>query len=124
MASPATPVPDSAPSPPPPDPQAIRACLTSALADEFDSEWEIALESAKQSKNLAEVHELLSKWGHTAYLETRDPESYSLLLAEALSTIASTCFSRRVGVVMPNSSVTCHPTADRNCRTRVVHEAS
>jgi hypothetical protein len=59
MASPAAPLPD--PAPPSPDPQAIRACLTSALAAEFDSEWEIVLECAKQSKDLAGVHDLLDK---------------------------------------------------------------
>jgi hypothetical protein len=77
MASPVTPVPDPASS----DPQAIRACLT--LAAEFDSEWEIVLERAKQSKDLAGVQDLLSKWRHTAYLEMRDPGSYYLMLAKA-----------------------------------------
>ena len=81
MASPAAPLPD--PAPPSPDPQAIRACLTSALAAEFDSEWEIVLERAKQSKDLAGVHDLLDKWRHTAYLEMRDPGSYYLMLAKA-----------------------------------------
>src|SRR6266545_7949362 len=71
MASPATPLPN--PAPPPPDPQAIRACLTPALAAEFDSEWEIVLERAKQSKDLAGVYDLLTKWRHTAYTEMRDP---------------------------------------------------
>jgi hypothetical protein len=82
MASPATPVPDPA-SPPPSDPQAIRACLTPTLAAEFDSEWEIVLERAKQSKELAGVQDLLSKWRHTAYLEMRDPGSYYRMLAKA-----------------------------------------
>jgi Family of unknown function (DUF6247) len=81
MASPATPLPD--PAPPPPDAQAIRACLTSALAAEFDSEWETVLERAKQSKDLAGVHDMLSKWRHTAYLEMRDPGAYYRMLAKA-----------------------------------------
>jgi hypothetical protein len=81
MASPAAPLPD--PAPPSPDPQAIRACLTSALAAEFDSEWEIVLERAKQSKDLAGVHDLLDKWRHTAYLEMRDPGSYYRMLGKA-----------------------------------------
>jgi hypothetical protein len=42
MASPAAPLPD--PVPPPPDPQAIRGCLTPGLAAEFDSEWDVVLE--------------------------------------------------------------------------------
>ncbi|MGH3934593.1 MAG: DUF6247 family protein [Pseudonocardiaceae bacterium] len=83
MASPAAPLPDPAPAPPPPDPQAIRGCLTSALAAEFDSEWEIVLEHAKQSKDLAGVHDLLTKWRHTAYLEMRDPGAYYRMLAKA-----------------------------------------
>ena len=81
MASPATPLPD--PGPPPPDPQAIRACLTSALAADFDSEWETVLERAKQSKDLGGVHDMLSKWQHTAYLEMRDPGAYYRVLAKA-----------------------------------------
>jgi len=80
MASPATPLP--APAPPPPDAQAIRACLTSALAAEFDSEWETVLERAKQSKDLAGVQDMLSKWRHTAYLEMRDPGAYYRMLAK------------------------------------------
>jgi len=83
MASPAAPLPDPAPAPPPPDPQAIRACLTPALAAEFDSEWEIVLERAKQSKDLAGVHDLLNKWRHTAYMEMRDPGSHYRMLAKA-----------------------------------------
>ena len=81
MASPATPLPD--PGPPPPDPQAIRACLTSALAAEFDSEWETVLERAKRSKDLGGVHDMLSKWRHTAYLEMRVPGAYYRVLAKA-----------------------------------------
>ena len=80
-ASPATPLPD--PALPAPDPQVIRACQTSALAAEFDSEWETVLERAKQSKNLATVHDMLSKWRHIAYLEMRDPGAYYRVLAKA-----------------------------------------
>lgn len=83
MASPAAPVPDPAPGPPPSDPQAIRGCLTSALAAEFDREWDIVLERAKQSKDLAGVHDLLGKWRHIAYREMREPGSHSRMLAKA-----------------------------------------
>jgi Family of unknown function (DUF6247) len=83
MASPAGSLPDPAPVAPPPDPQAIRACLSPVLAAEFDSEWEIVLERAKRSQELAGVHDLLAKWRHTAYLEMRDPGSYSRMLAKA-----------------------------------------
>jgi Family of unknown function (DUF6247) len=68
---------------PPADPQAIRAALSPALAAEFDSEWDTVLEAAKKSKSLAGVHELLNKWRHTAYMETRDPGSYHRVLAKA-----------------------------------------
>jgi Family of unknown function (DUF6247) len=81
MASPATPLPN--PAPPPPDPQAIRTSLTPALATEFDHEWDIVLERAKQSKDLTEVHDLLTKWRHTAYMEMRDPGSHYRMLAKA-----------------------------------------
>jgi|ERR1051326_5589467 len=83
MASPAAPSPDREPAPPPLDPQGIRACLTSALAAEFDNEWDIVLERAKQSKDLAGVHDLLNKWRHTAYLEMRNPGAHYRLLAKA-----------------------------------------
>lgn len=83
MASPAAPKPDPALVPPPPDPQAIRACLGQALAREFDREWHIVLERAKQSQDLAGVHDLLAKWRHTAYREMREPGSYERMLAKA-----------------------------------------
>ena len=83
MTSPAAPLPDLAPTLPSPDPQAIRAFLASALAAEFDSEWDIVLERAKQSKDLAGVHDMLNKWRHTVYMEMRDPGSYHRMLAKA-----------------------------------------
>ena len=81
MASPVTPLPN--PAPPPPDPQAIRMSLTPALAAEFDHEWDIVLERAKQSKDLTEVHDLLTKWRHTASMEMCDPGSHYRMLAKA-----------------------------------------
>ena len=83
MASPVAPRPGPAPVPPPPDPHAIRACLAPALAREFDREWDIVLERAKQSQDLAGVHDLLAKWRHTAYLEMREPGSHERMLAKA-----------------------------------------
>jgi hypothetical protein len=82
MASVAT-VPDPAPIPPPSDPQAIRACLTPTLAAEFDREWEVVLDRVKQSKDLADLHELLNKWRHIAYAEMRDPGLYYRMLSKA-----------------------------------------
>ncbi len=82
MASPAT-LPNPVPAPPPADPQAIRACLTSTLAAEFDREWRIVLDRVKQSQDLGDLHELLNKWRHTAYMEMRDPGSYYRMLAKA-----------------------------------------
>jgi hypothetical protein len=37
---------------PPADPQAIRACLTPSLVAQFDSEWELVLDEAKQAKDM------------------------------------------------------------------------
>jgi Family of unknown function (DUF6247) len=82
MASVAT-VPNPGPVPPPSDPQAIRVCLTPTLAAEFDREWEIVLDRVKQSKDLADLHELLNKWRHTAYAEMHDPGSYYRMLGKA-----------------------------------------
>jgi hypothetical protein len=83
MASPAGSPRGPAPVPPPPDPQAIRACLPPVLAAEFDSEWEIVLDRAKRSQELTGIHELLAKWRHTAYMEMRNAGSYSRMLAKA-----------------------------------------
>lgn len=48
MASPAAVLPpDREPVPPPPDPMAIRACLTPAVAAEFDAEWDVVLDKVK-----------------------------------------------------------------------------
>jgi hypothetical protein len=84
MASPSSALPpDRTPVAPPADPRAIRAALSPALAAEFDSEWEMVLERAKQSKDLTDVHHLLNKWRHAAYMEMRDPGSYYRMLAKA-----------------------------------------
>ncbi len=76
-------LPESAPVPPAADPQAIRACLTSTLAAEFDHEWEIVLDRVKQSMDLTDLHAWLNKWRHTAYLEMRDPGAYYRMLGKA-----------------------------------------
>lgn len=83
MASPSAPLPAANPAPPEADPVAIRACLTPRVAAEFDAEWEIVLDKAKQTKDLVGVHKLLHKWRYVAYAEMRDPGSYFRLLAKA-----------------------------------------
>lgn len=75
--------PADAPSPPAADPRSIRACLTPTLAAEFDHEWEIVLDRVKQSQDLTDLHGLLNKWRHTAYLEMREPGGYYRMLAKA-----------------------------------------
>ncbi|MDQ3765074.1 MAG: DUF6247 family protein [Actinomycetota bacterium] len=89
MASPAAPLPDGDPVSPATEPVAIRACLTPDVAAEFDREWEIVLERAKQTKDLAGVHDLLNKWRHLAYAELKEPGSYYRLLATATHTLAT-----------------------------------
>ena len=81
--------PAGSPVPPPADPQAIRACLTPRVAAEFDAEWDIVMERAKRAKDLAPIHELLSKWRHFAYAELKDPGSYFRLLATAEHRLAT-----------------------------------
>lgn len=83
MASPAAHEPSCTPSPPAADPKAIRACLSPSLVAEFDREWEIVLERAKQDKTLEPVHGMLAKWRHLAHAEQREPGSYYRLLAQA-----------------------------------------
>lgn len=80
---------DDSISPPPADPQAIRACLTELVAAEFDAEWDIVLERAKQAKDLTPIHDLLHKWRHIAYAELKDPGSYFTLLAKATRRLAT-----------------------------------
>ncbi|GAB0103064.1 hypothetical protein JMUB6875_20360 [Nocardia sp. JMUB6875] len=80
----ATPVPlPHPPQIPAADPEALRAALPAALREEFDAEWVQVLDRAKQSHSLREIHDLLSKWQHTAAMEIRDPGSYQRLLEKA-----------------------------------------
>lgn len=72
----ASPLPNPEPVPPPADPVAIRASLSPRLAAVFDAEWEFVLDKAKESKDLAEVHDFVRSWRHIAYAEMRDPGSY------------------------------------------------
>lgn len=84
MAPPAEPIrSEGEPSAPSADPAVVRACLTPALAAEFDREWELVLDRARASKDLADVRALLAKWRHIAHGELRDPGSYHRLLAKA-----------------------------------------
>lgn len=53
------------------------------LAAEFNREWDIVLDRVKQSQDLTDLHELLAKWRHTAYLELRDPGATYRMLAKA-----------------------------------------
>jgi Family of unknown function (DUF6247) len=77
----------SPPAPPPADPQAIRACLHGDLVGEFDSDWEFVLDSVKKSRDLTEIHSVINKWRHIAYMELRDPGSYRRMLATAAETV-------------------------------------
>lgn len=49
----------------------------------FDREWEFVLEQAKQSHDLAGVHELLQAWRFHAYAELVEPGTYFRTLATA-----------------------------------------
>lgn len=53
------------------------------MVTEFDREWGIVLELAKQEKNLMAIHALLSRWRHLAYPELKDPGSHLRMLAKA-----------------------------------------
>jgi Family of unknown function (DUF6247) len=69
--------------PPAADPQAIRACLSPALVEEFDAEWDLTLDEAKRDKNLTPIHSLLNKWRHLAYAELRDPGAHRRMMTKA-----------------------------------------
>jgi hypothetical protein len=96
MASPAAAAPHGRPVPPPPEPKAIRACLTPNVAAEFDREWDIVLDRVRRSQDLEPVQDLLAKWRHLAYAELTEPGSYFRVLARAERTLAT-------GQAPPNS---------------------
>jgi len=89
MPSMASPAAERRPSPPSADPREIRAALGPVLAAEFDHEWETVLDRVKQSMDLADLHGLLTKWRHTAYMELCEPGSYQRLLAKADEILAT-----------------------------------
>jgi hypothetical protein len=53
MASPSASSLPADPAPPPADPIAIRACLSPRLVAKFDADWDVVLDQAKVSKDLA-----------------------------------------------------------------------
>jgi uncharacterized protein HemY len=81
--------PEPLPGTPSADPRALRASLPSALVAEFDREWELVLEQAKQDMDLGPVRSLLTKWRHLAHAELRDPGVTSRL-AEKVAEIERT----------------------------------
>lgn len=86
MSFPAEHTPPAHPAPPPPptaDPVSIRERLSPQLVAEFDTEWRLVLDEAKESKDLTGVHSLLNKWRHIAVQEMREPGSYYRVLAKA-----------------------------------------
>jgi len=84
------------PPAPPPEPRAIRACLTPDVAAEFDREWEIVLDQAKRDQDLEPVHDLLAKWRHFAYAELKAPGTYFRVLATAAQTLVTGQRAERV----------------------------
>lgn len=83
----AAPVPPE-PVAPPPEPKAIRACLSSTMTAGFDREWEYVVERAKQAKDLDPITNLLHKWRHFAYMEMREPGAYYRVLARSEEILA------------------------------------
>lgn len=69
--------------PPRADPQAVRACLPVTLVAEFDGEWELVLDQAKLSKELAPIQQLLFKWQQIAAAELASPGIYERMYAKA-----------------------------------------
>lgn len=65
------------------EPRALRAALGPELRAEFDREWDLALEQAKKSHTLEEIHGLLNKWQHTAVMEKREPGSCQRIVEKA-----------------------------------------
>jgi hypothetical protein len=77
----AAPVP---PRPPiPSDPESIRATLTATLRGEFDREWELVLDQAKESRQIGPILGLVNKWRHIAAGELEEPGRYYRVLAKA-----------------------------------------
>lgn len=74
---------------PAPEPRAIRACLTTDVAAEFDREWDVVLDQARRDQDLEPVRDLLAKWRHFAYAELKAPGTYFRVLATAAQTLAT-----------------------------------
>ncbi|MFC9250663.1 DUF6247 family protein [Amycolatopsis thailandensis] len=83
MASPAAPLDGDGPRPPEADAASIRRCLSPRLLMDFDAEWSLVLDQAKESKSLKAVHGLLRKWQAIAYGELQDPGSHYRMLGKA-----------------------------------------
>ncbi|MFI9509889.1 DUF6247 family protein [Nocardia sp. NPDC052566] len=62
------------------DPSAIRACLPSAVAVEFDRNWRAVMDRAKDEQDLTLVHDFLARWRIMAHAEMTDPGSYFRLM--------------------------------------------
>jgi hypothetical protein len=65
------------------DPAAIRACLPTAVAAEFDRNWEAVMDRAKAEQDLTLVHDFLARWRIMAHAEMTDAGSYFRLMEQA-----------------------------------------
>jgi len=77
------------PVPPEAEPGAIRVCLTGQMLADFDREWDFVMEEAKQTHDLAGVHDLLAKWRLMAYTELKRPGSYARMMATVEQVLAT-----------------------------------
>ena len=75
----------------PPDrsPRAIRAALLPEEVDEFDRDYQQALQTAAQTLSLDELHRTLEHWYRIARVTQADPAAHRRMLLRAEQTLRS-----------------------------------
>ncbi|MFJ4650464.1 DUF6247 family protein [Nocardia sp. NPDC088792] len=81
-------VPGPRPYVPDAEPSAIRACLPSDVAAEFDRNWNAMMDRAKSNQDVTVVHRFLARWRIMAAAELADPGSYYRMMAKAEQAVA------------------------------------
>ena len=93
------------------DPVVIRAALPPTLVAEFDQEWNIVLDHAKQSHDLNSVFGLLTKWQHIVVTERRQPGAYFVLLAKTEQILHQGRRDETVGIEEIRALIACRQQA-------------
>lgn len=77
-------------------PEEIRAALLPEQIEEFDTAFNAALTTARQTLRLDQLHRMLRMWRRQAQMTERDPEGHRQMLATAAEI-------QRIGRLRPGS---------------------